>query len=111
MKKIDGNYKLPLISIMNDDFALFDNIESIIKNAFNYHEIMCLDCKGNGVEIIDNFEFPKIITIEFHLTEMDNINLLIKLYTKPLYQYIYNKNLCYSTFGKFKRLIQLIIKI
>ena len=76
MKKIDGNYKLPLISIMNDDLALFDNIESIIKNGFNYHEIMGLDCKESGVEIIDNLEVPKIITIEFHLRELDNINLL-----------------------------------
>ena len=69
----EGVFKTPMISIMDDDLAMFDNIESIISNSFNFHEIMCITCKNNGVSIIDNLEFPNIITIEFHISDMENI--------------------------------------
>ena len=76
MKKIEGNFKFPVISITDDDLVSFDNLESIIKNGFNFHEIMCIDCNGNGVEIIDKLEFPNIIIIEFHLSDMANIDTI-----------------------------------
>ena len=72
----EGVFKTPMISIMDNDLAMFDNIESIISNSFNFHEIMCITCKNNGVSIIDNLEFPNIITIEFHISDMENINTI-----------------------------------
>ena len=63
---------------MDNDLAMFDNIEAIISNLFNFHEIMCITCKNNGVSIIDNLEFPNIITIEFHISDMENIKKFIK---------------------------------
>ena len=72
----EGLFKSPIISIMDNDLAMFDNIESIISNSFNFHEVMCITCKNNGISIIDNLEFPNIITVEFHISDMENINTI-----------------------------------
>ena len=50
---------------MDEDLALFDDIEYMIKIGFKFHKIMRFYCIRNRIKNIEKLEFPKILIIDF----------------------------------------------